>query len=255
MYAIHQSLLAAHISAGAVALASLWIPVFARKGSSWHVNAGMLYSRCMIAVAWTAIALCAVIVIDPLGSHGVGAVSPERAAEIVSQSRLFGAFLAFLGLTTLSGIRNGLKAVRARREPGWRPTRVDVTLDLAVVVSGVAMLVTGLVYRNPLFIGLSLTVLVIRLMRVRRASASGSSWWSEHLSAMLGTGIGAYTAFFVFGGRRLFSAYLPGQWALLPWILPTVIGIPAIGFTIRYYRARFEPAARRARAVTGVAVS
>jgi hypothetical protein len=252
MYAIHQSLLAAHIFVGAVALASFWVPVFARKGSPWHVKAGMLYSRCMIAVAWTAIALCAVIAIDPLGSHGVGAVPPERAAEIVSQSRLFGAFLAFLGLTTLSGIRNGLRAVKARREPGWRPTRGDVTLDLAVVASGVAMLIMGLVYRNPLFIGLSLTVLIIRLMRVRRATAQRFSWWSEHLSAMLGTGIGAYTAFFVFGGRRLFSAYLPGGWELLPWFLPTVIGVPAISLTIRYYRARFEPAVRPAPAGAGI---
>src|SRR5712691_12275315 len=118
MYAIHQSLLAAHISAGAVALVSFWIPVFARKGSPWHVKAGMLYSRCMIAVAWTAIALCAVIALDSLGSHGVGTIAPGRAADIVSQSRLFAAFLAFLGITTLSGIRNGLRAVKPRRDSG-----------------------------------------------------------------------------------------------------------------------------------------
>ncbi len=114
------------------------------------------------------------------------------------------------------------------------------------------MLVMGLARRNPLFIGLSLTVLIIRMMRVRRGSVQPSPWWSEHLSAMLGTGIGAYTAFFVFGGRRLFSAYLPGGWELLPWFLPTVIGVPAISLTIRHYRARFEPAARPAPAVAGM---
>jgi len=252
MYAIHQSLLAAHISAGAVALVSFWIPVFAKKGSPWHVRAGMLYARCMLLVAWSALALCAVTAIDPLGVRGLAAVSPDRAAAIASQSREFAAFLGFLGLATLSGIRTGLNAVRSRHDAARRPTRADLALNFAVPASAVAMLIVGIVHRNPLFLGLSLTVLVLRLMRVRRSKTTRFSWMYQHLSAMLGTGIGAYTAFFVFGGRRLFSAYLPGGWELLPWFLPTVIGVPAISLTIRHYRARFEPAARPGPAVAGM---
>ena len=251
MYALHQSLLAAHISAGAVALVSFWIPVFARKGSAWHVSAGMLYARCMVLVAWSALALSVVTAIDPIGVRGLAAVAPERAAAIISQSREFAAFLGFLGLATLSGIRSGLNAVRSRRRVASPPTRADLALNFAVPASAAAMLIVGIVRRNPLFLGLSLTVLVLRLMRLRRPSATRFSWMYEHLSAMLGTGIGAYTAFFVFGGRRLFSAYLPGSWQLLPWFLPTILGVPAITLTVRYYRTRFEPAGRLAGASDG----
>ena len=154
-------------------------------------------------------------------------------------------------LATLLGIRSGLKAVRSRHGGASRPTQADLALSFAVPASAAAMLIVGIVRRNPLFLGLSLTVLVLRLMRLRRPGTTRFSWLYEHLSAMLGTGVGAYTAFFVFGGRRLFSAYLPGSWQLLPWFLPTILGVPVITLTVRYYRARFEPAGRLAGASGG----
>jgi hypothetical protein len=35
------------------------------------------------------------------------------------------------------------------------------------------------------------------------------------------------------------AAALPGAWALLPWILPTLIGIPMMQKWIRYYKRKF----------------
>ncbi|MCE2540754.1 MAG: DUF2306 domain-containing protein, partial [Acidobacteria bacterium] len=59
---------------------------------------------------------------------------------------------------------------------------------------------------------------------------------------MLGGGIAFHTAFIVFGAQRVWAYELAGPLAIVPWILPTVVGIPAIVVWTRYYRRKFGPA-------------
>jgi len=59
-----------------------------------------------------------------------------------------------------------------------------------------------------------------------------------HLNGMIGSGIGAYTAFFAFGGRSLLGELLPGQWQVIPWVLPTVIGVIAASRVSRRWLGR-----------------
>ena len=68
-------------------------------------------------------------------------------------------------------------------------------------------------------------------------------WFYSHLGSMLGGGIAFHTAFIVFGAQSLWPWELAGPLAVAPWILPTVVGIPAIVVRTRYYRRKFEPAA------------
>jgi hypothetical protein len=65
------------------------------------------------------------------------------------------------------------------------------------------------------------------------------AWWYKHMENMLGVGIGFHTAFLVFGMSRLFEVRLPTPWQLLPWLLPTAIGLPAIAIWKRYYQRKF----------------
>ncbi|MGL5471270.1 MAG: hypothetical protein ACRDCT_24380 [Shewanella sp.] len=58
-----------------------------------------------------------------------------------------------------------------------------------------------------------------------KATLTKLEWWIEHLGAMIGSGIACYTAFFAFGGSRLFIDH--GNLRLLSWILPGVIGFVA----------------------------
>ena len=60
---------------------------------------------------------------------------------------------------------------------------------------------------------------------------------------MLGGGIAFHTAFIVTGAQRMIGYEIDGPFAIVPWILPTVIGIPAIIVWTRYYRSKFRPAA------------
>ena len=47
---------------------------------------------------------------------------------------------------------------------------------------------------------------VSNLVYIYRKSVSPTVWLREHLGAYLGSGIGAYTAFIVFGGNSLLHA-------------------------------------------------
>jgi hypothetical protein len=72
-------------------------------------------------------------------------------------------------------------------------------------------------------------------------------WWYQHLSSMIGTGIAGYTAFIVFGGRRLFAPLVQSRYFVLLWILPSAIGSPAIALTVAYYKRKFRDAGRTAK--------
>jgi hypothetical protein len=67
---------------------------------------------------------------------------------------------------------------------------------------------------------------------------------------MLGGGVAFHTAFLVIGADRMFGITLEGPIAILPWLLPTIIGIPVSSIWVGYYRRKFnevQPAAAVAR--------
>ncbi len=66
------------------------------------------------------------------------------------------------------------------------------------------------------------------------------AWWYEHMGAMLGGGIAFHTAFLVIGAGRLLGVQLTGFTAVVPWILPSLIGIPATAIWVGYYRRKFK---------------
>jgi hypothetical protein len=57
-----------------------------------------------------------------------------------------------------------------------------------------------------------------------------------HVGGLIGSGIGAYTAFFAFGGARLLGDLLPGQWQATSWVIAPIIGTIAISRLTRRYR-------------------
>ena len=65
------------------------------------------------------------------------------------------------------------------------------------------------------------------------------AWWFKHMECMLGSGIAFHTAFLVFGFSRLSGIQAEGWVQLVPWLLPTAIGVPATSVWVRYYRKQF----------------
>ena len=66
--------------------------------------------------------------------------------------------------------------------------------------------------------------------------AQPAVWWQAHLTAMLGSGIGLYTAFGAFGGRALLQVWVGDSAIWMGWLLPSVIGSIGISWAARRFR-------------------
>ena len=74
----------------------------------------------------------------------------------------------------------------------------------------------------------------------RNPQSTPRAWWYAHMGAILGAGIAFHTAFAVFGASRWIQ--LSGWLQIVPWILPTVIGVPGLVIWIRHYQKKFGEA-------------
>jgi hypothetical protein len=121
-------------------------------------------------------------------------------------------------------------------------TITHAALNWLSIVASVVVIGLGLWFRQPILLALSPIGILgggDALRYARREPTSRMSWWYEHMGGMLGTGVAFHTAFMVFGARQMFGLGGDGVLAVVPWILPTAIGIPAIVIWTNYYRRRF----------------
>ncbi len=234
-------LIGLHIATGFVGLAAFWIPVFARKGGRAHVQAGRVFTCCAYVVTLSAVTASAGRIVS-FQVQGIGFVDrPDLYG--------FALFLGYLGLVTFATVRQAMRVVATRRAPETLRTPLHEALGWASIAGSAAVIAFALgVWSDisPILLGLSPIGLftgsgMLRLMRNPRAHHMG--WFYSHLGSMLGGGIAFHTAFVVFGAQRLWAYELAGPLAIVPWILPTLVGIPAIVVWTRYYRRKFGRAA------------
>ncbi|MDE2653148.1 MAG: hypothetical protein OXI71_04955 [Gemmatimonadota bacterium] len=235
---LFDAVVVVHVVAGFVGLAAFWVPVFARKGGPAHVRAGRVYVYAAYAVTLSAVTASAA----RIGSYMAQGMSfAERPA-------LYGmaAFLGYLGVVTFANVRHGVRVLATRRAPESLRTPFHLGLAWACLASStivVALAVTVWSDSSPILLGLSPVGFftgfnILRYMRSRGAQPMG--WLYSHLGSMLGGGIAFHTAFAVFGVQRVIALELPGPLAIVPWLLPTIIGVPAIIVWTRHYRRRFS---------------
>jgi hypothetical protein len=226
-----------HILFGAIGLAAFWIPVFAKKGAVNHVRYGRIFVRsAYIVLSAAAIALFARI--TDLAMRGTG---PNDAPLLFA----FIVFLGYLTFVTFVIVRHGMAVLRHKRNPAAIRTGFNIGLAYGAIAASVAIIFYALVMSPPnrilLFalspIGIGTGIGNLRYMN--SAAPSQRAWMYEHLGAMLGAGVAFHTAFAVFGLSRLFDIGLTGWVAVIPWVAPAIIGIPAITLWTRHYRRKF----------------
>jgi len=224
---LYKLALSIHVLAGITGLAAFWTPALARKGGQTHVRIGRIFYNATGAVALTGLAMAAMIAVAP---------TPGRP-------RVLAAFLAYLVIITFAPVHHGVRVLETRREPEKLKTPFHTALNSAAIVAAIAMIALALAVRQPVFAALSPIGLLVGRGNLRYARQPGTghmSWWYEHMGSMLGGGIAFHTAFLVIGAERFLSTYLTGAYAVIPWVLPSIIGIPATRIWIRYYRRKFE---------------
>lgn len=243
---MHDLLRALHISTGFVGLAAFWIPALARKGGRLHVGAGRVFAACAYVVALSALGSTSWALLHPSSWAG----EPLRLGEIPADQIMFVAILGFLALLLLGGVETGVRAMRTRHQPDRFATWRLRFLGLAQAAAGLALFVFGLfhvvrggggLFWIPVALG---GATAAGYFEDRRALANPRptpmAWWYTHMGGMVGSGIAFHTAFLVFGGQRLWGgALMEGAWSFVPWILPSVLGFPALHVWTRYYRRKF----------------
>ena len=230
-----NTLLAIHVAGGSVALASMLIPLFTKKGGSIHRKAGWVFVGGMTIVSITAFILA--------GARALTDPSP--------QGRQVGLFLFYVALLTGAGVSAGVRVLRAKSRTTVHRNWWDIGIAAALTLAGVLMLGYGLATAQPLFAAFSIIGVATggsQLNYWLRPPTHHMHWWFEHMGAMLGSCIAATTAFLVVNAGRLGA----DTFSLAMWLAPTVVGVPTIVLLTRFYRQKFGPARER-RAVSSLA--
>jgi hypothetical protein len=244
---IHHWLVTTHIIVGSVALLLFWAPVLSRKGGNVHVGTGRLFAWAMFTVAITAGVSSLMVLFDPIAIRRPGeTLDPQLAARIIEQSRTFSLFLLMLSVLVFASVRHGLEALKARSEHERlrAPTHRGMLLALGLLAT--VVLAIGIAKGQILLIvfgGLSLSGAVGMWRDTRVERPTHRQLIVAHFSGLIGAGIGAHTAFFAFGGSRLLSEILTGQWQVIPWVLPAIVGTLAIRRLEKRWNAPPSPTA------------
>ena len=247
MLMLHSLLLKLHIVLGIIALLLFWLPMLSRKGSSLHRSSGRYYGHIMKAVAISGLVMTSMVWFDPIGIKGAGLMVngqiPQRKLDFFMMLNLF---LFLLSLLTWVTIRHATGSLLCKQNRDTlKHWSYQGPVWLLVVVAPYAAW-QGFLFNMPLvmvFAGISLVTSFSILAYLHTKTVTANRWLIEHASAMIGSGIAAYTAFFAFGGRTLFAELLTGHWMMLPWLLPSLVGVPA---TIWFKRRLSQPAHSRA---------
>jgi hypothetical protein len=237
MIFIHQIAVYVHIAGGFAALLLFWIPMFARKGSPIHKRIGRYFAMLMYMIGLSGLLMSSMNFLMPETLH------PDSS---VTGTRNMAMFLFSLSLLVLASTRHGWLTInnRENRQPLRQP--LQLLLQGALLSCGAGLLGLGLMRSNPIFIAFGLLEIALSMSMLRytfKAQPFPKQWWTEHLNGLITAGIGAYTAFFVFGAVSLMEPlFVQLPWLqMLVWVGPGVIGGIAITVVSRHYRLKFSP--------------
>ena len=248
---LHSWLRASHIVAGFLGLVAFWMTLLAKKGGGVHLLCGRIFVICATVVISTSLIVCGWGLIDPLGLfRPENRPSAADAAEVVNKVRFFGALLGAATVYTLIPLVLGVRVVQTRREPHrlaglgiklllWSQVAVSAAL-VAYASVHLSRDISDALYAMLLAVGIGgLGASWWDLRFVAKPRFSPMFWWYKHMEFMLRTGIAFHTAFFIFGAKPWLGSLGSGPWALVPWVLPSAVGVPAAWLWIQHYRRKF----------------
>lgn len=240
-----------HVVFACLALTLFWVPIFTKKGQLNHKRFGHWYKIAMYTVAASGVVMASMIFNREFGL-GAEFSASEQTAAILSNVQQFALFLIYLALLMFTTTRHGIAVLIAKEKRNKLRVVNYLIPVLCLLVFGVALFIFGLFSANTLHIvfGILGGVLSVGMLRYcYRETVARNTWLLEHIGSMIGSGIAAYTAFLTFGGRTLFSDL--GQWQLVLWIAPGVIGGFASYLVCKHYARLFyigAPSSARANA-------
>ena len=227
----------AHIGFGMVGLLAFWVPVFAKKGGPVHLRFGKIFVWCAYGVAGSG----GLSVAMHLSMMAMSGRTPFDAPNNYS----FLILLGYLALITFVTVRFAVAVARAKQQNDLLRTAFFRSMIGLCILGSLTVASTALIIR-PVMMVLLLALSPIGLLMARdiyiylyRTPKTKRDWFYAHMGNMLGGGVAFHTAFAVFGFARLTGIHIEGAAALIPWILPTAIGVPGMLIWERAYRKKF----------------
>ncbi|TQV89251.1 hypothetical protein [Aliikangiella coralliicola] len=243
---IHQIAFYIHVIAGSIALVVFWLPIFAKKGDKKHRRFGQLFVNGMYAVSISGVLMTLFVLVDPIGVRAPERnLDIEQAYNLAYQNRVFAGFLLMLSILVFSNVKQSVLVLKVKAQRELLKTRFHIG---TIIFLGMVGLVVGWIGFSEqllllqIFSVLSVLNSIGMLHYIYKSNLKQREWIIAHLGNILGAGIGAYTAFFAFGGSRLFSEILTGNLQVIPWIAPGVIGVVSSIYLTKKYQQQFRVA-------------
>ncbi|NTS78647.1 hypothetical protein HR060_17525 [Catenovulum sp. SM1970] len=233
-----------HILAGTIALLVLAVPYLTRKGNKNHRKFGSIFIKAMMTVGWTGIAMALMIIFVPENTFFPNGLPSDINADAWAKENVNqGLFLLSIAAIVLVAVRYSVKVLAAGQDRvGLKSPRY--LLELAMPgITGLMVLNIGLqtgeaLYIAFAFIGLFLSLGYIKF--VMKSEVLVNEHIIEHFSAISGASIAAVTAFAVTGAERLLDIdSFTGQWRMVFWLGPSVIGTMLVTFGHHKFRRQF----------------
>jgi len=221
---IHKILLWTHIPFGTLSLILFWIPVGVKKGSPIHRKVGWYYYICMWVVLITAALMSITNTI--LGNY------------------MSALYLGYLAILTSCPLWYSYEILKQNKEWSDAYFLIRKVFLSVIVLSGLSLFMLGAIKYHfkgmgtmMVFFGMIGIVSIKELLMSKSAAIQKETKLKMHIQGTIISGIAAYTAFFAFGGSRILLGIfqLHHQWMIVPWILPTVLGVVYMRYMKKKY--------------------
>ena len=227
MQTIHGFIVTLHILTGALSLILFWVPSLTKKGGKAHKQFGGYYVKSMLFTSISGVISSTMVLFIPLVIYPTMPEHFESAAYFTAYLRGQYVFLLMLSLLVWNNVRHSIAVLKVKQNLGQLRTIEYLWLPVVLFVVASIALYQGITYSITLtciFAPIALLNAIGIVRYVYQKNIVAGSWVTEHIGHIIGSGIGAYTAFFAFGGRTLFEGFPSLQ--IISWILPALIGVP-----------------------------
>ncbi len=238
MQTLLESIRWVHIIAGFTALTAFWIPVFAHKGGKHHRFYGKVFKYAAYVTQSGAMVVVVLrIMMGLTEGKSPGSLAPQL-------------FVSYLALGSFISLRHGIQVLEHKHDIEEMNNTVNRVVAYLAIASSAALIAYTLCFSPPgqliyfAFAPGGLAMGVAILITISGKRPERKVWFYEHMAYMLLTGIGFHTAFAVFGSNRIFDlmfgVHLPGYWVIVPLVLPSLVGVPAVVIWTRFYQSKFR---------------
>ena len=222
---IHKILLGIHVPIGFISLVIFWIPIGLQKGSPLHKKVGWYYYVGMWIVVISAFLM--------------------SICNVFMDKLIMAVFLGYLAIITAYPLWYSYQILKQGKVWSDRYFALRKVFLAILFTTGIGMILLGGIkfhFQNMgtmmLFFGLLVLPAGRAILLTKEQAMLKEGRLKMHIQGTIITGIAAYTAFAAFGGSRILMEvfHLDAQWMMVPWILPSVLGLAYSRYMKKTYR-------------------